>query len=55
MLTGFLTACIVLFSHTCVALAELDIFCFFLCVLLFLVALSLAAYLLCSMGRGNKI
>lgn len=51
MLTTFLSACIALFSRVCVALAELDIFRFFLCVLLFLVALALASYLLCSTGR----
>ena len=35
-MTDFLAACLGLFSRTCVALASLSIFNFFLCVLLFL-------------------
>ena len=42
-MTDFLAACLGLFSRTCVALASLSIFNFFLCVLLFLVAIGLAS------------
>ena len=53
-MTDFLAACIGLFSRTCVALASLSIFNFFLCVLLFLVAIGLASYLLVA-GGGKRV
>lgn len=53
-MTDFLAACLGLFSRTCVALASLSIFNFFLCVLLFLVAIGLASYLLAA-GGGKRV